>query len=43
MAPEQIRSRSDIDSRADIYSLGATLFHMVTGRSRFRIQASRKF
>jgi serine/threonine-protein kinase len=35
MAPEQIRGRSDVDSRADIYSLGATLFHMVTGRQPF--------
>lgn len=35
MAPEQIRGRGDVDSRADIYSLGATLFHMVTGRAPF--------
>jgi serine/threonine-protein kinase len=35
MAPEQIRGKSDVDSRADIYSLGATLFHMVTGRQPF--------
>jgi serine/threonine-protein kinase len=32
IAPEQIRGREDIDSRADIYSLGATLYHMVTGQ-----------
>src|SRR5207302_4134749 len=35
IAPEQIRSREDVDSRADIYSLGATLYHMVTGQPPF--------
>lgn len=35
IAPEQIRGEVDIDGRADIYSLGGTLFHMVAGRVPF--------
>ncbi len=35
IAPEQIRGAIDIDGRADIYGLGATFYHMVTGRVPF--------
>ena len=35
MAPEQMRSARTVDARADIWSLGAILFQLVTGRVPF--------
>ena len=35
IAPEQARGEPDVDFRADIYSLGATIWRMLTGRPPF--------
>jgi eukaryotic-like serine/threonine-protein kinase len=35
ISPEQIKGDVNVDKRADIYSLGCTLYHMVTGRVPF--------
>ncbi|GCE48682.1 serine/threonine protein kinase [Thermosporothrix hazakensis] len=35
MAPEQVVGGREIDARADIYSLGCILYHMVTGTAPF--------
>jgi len=35
ISPEQIRGETNVGAEADIYSLGATLYHMVTGNVPF--------
>lgn len=35
IAPEQAENPRNIDGRADLYSIGCTLFHMITGKPPF--------
>ena len=40
ISPEQIYGISDIDCRADIYSLGATMYHLASGHTLFARQTN---
>ncbi len=35
MSPEQVNNSETVDLRSDIYSLGATLFHMICGKAPY--------
>ena len=39
-SPEQCRSSHNVDTRSDIYSLGATMYHMVAGNAPFTGETS---
>ncbi len=49
MSPEQVSNSETVDFRADIYSLGASLFHMIcgkapyTGRSAYEVMVKHVF
>lgn len=42
IAPEQIRDAGCVDGRSDIYALGATAYHAVTGTMPFRGRSARE-
>src|SRR5207245_21238 len=42
MAPEQFFAPETVDHRSDIYSLGATFYHAVTGRVPFEGRSVRE-
>lgn len=40
MAPEQLRNSKDVDHRADLWSVGAVLFQLVTGQHAFEADSN---
>jgi serine/threonine-protein kinase len=43
MAPEQARNEERIDIRADIFALGATLFHLLTGQRAYQAESTGRY
>lgn len=42
ISPEQAKDEPDVDIRSDLYSLGATLYHLVTGEIPFPASSGRE-
>ncbi len=42
MSPEQVKGRSDVDQRADLYAVGVMLYRMLTGRLPFAAKKPRQ-
>ncbi len=42
ISPEQAEGRTDLDCRSDIYSLGAMMYHMLTGKLMFQGESDEK-
>ncbi|HHV37557.1 MAG TPA: SUMF1/EgtB/PvdO family nonheme iron enzyme [Candidatus Cloacimonetes bacterium] len=43
MSPEQVKAEKDIDSKTDVYSLGVTLFEMLSGRMPYDLNTESDF
>ncbi len=43
MSPEQVKAVKDIDNRTDIYSIGVTLYEMLSGRIPFNVDTDSDF
>jgi formylglycine-generating enzyme required for sulfatase activity/predicted Ser/Thr protein kinase len=43
MSPEQVRSPKDVDVKTDIYSLGVTFYHLLTGKKPYNDTTDSEF